>query len=170
MEVTFIRHGETTLNKANRLSGRIDCNITQEAIVEINKKCFDKGSFNYVYVSPLKRTHQTAELIYPYCNFIVNDLIIDRNLGEFQGKCKYKISQKLLFDFRHNLYLPKGAETVDETKKRVIDFIDFLKINHDSKDKILVVCHAVIIRMVKEMYMSEPVHSSKNLETFVVNL
>lgn len=170
MEVTFIRHGQTTLNKENRISGRIDCKLTQSAIVEANKKRFAEGSFDYIYVSPLQRTHQTAELIYPYCNFVINDLIIDRNLGDFEGKCKYKISPKLLFDFRHNRYLPNGAETIEETKNRVIDFIKFLKSNHDSKDKILVVCHAVIIKIVKEMYSSNPLHSSKNLETFKVNL
>ena len=118
----------------------------------------------------MKRAIETAELVYPYQKPIINNYIIERNLGEFEGKLKKEVDSTLVELFRKNKYIPKGAETIEELNKRVQYFIENLKENHKNDDKILVITHAGILRQIKKIYLNSNDYFLKNLEKVEINI
>ena len=65
VEIVLIRHGKTEGNKEKRYIGRTDQPLSEEGIVGIKENLGRYPSVEKVYASPMKRTRQTAELIYP---------------------------------------------------------------------------------------------------------
>ena len=65
MEITFVRHGETDLNKENRIQGsatNYPLNEAGEAYARKAAAVFDPEAYDIVFVSPLTRAKQTAEI------------------------------------------------------------------------------------------------------------
>ena len=65
VEIVLIRHGKTEGNKEKRYIGRTDQPLSEEGIAGIKENLGRYPSVEKVYASPMKRTRQTAELIYP---------------------------------------------------------------------------------------------------------
>lgn len=83
MEIYLLRHGETAYNRAGRYQGTCDLPLSPEGEAaihqaEIAPKC--------VYVSPLMRTKQTAQRIFPGAEQIVVDALIELDFGDFEGR------------------------------------------------------------------------------------
>lgn len=170
MKLTIIRHGETTLNKEGIFSGIIVCNLTEEAIEKANDLRFSNNLFDYVYTSPLKRTKITAQAVYPYIESISCGLIIERNLGCFEGVLKSSIDNQILEKFRKNEFLPEGAEKDKEVEQRVIDFFNMLKEKHNENDRILIVTHNGIIRKINKLFFNSQKYSVDNLEVLEIEM
>lgn len=65
MKLTFIRHGQTDLNKDNRIQGGgIDQPLNETGInqAEVAASHFDPQKYDLVFSSPLKRAKKTAEI------------------------------------------------------------------------------------------------------------
>ena len=78
-KVILMRHAKTTLNQEGRFAGITDCNITEEG-AKLAKESFayTNEDFDYIYVSPLKRTSQTLDAIMPeHIEPIIDDRIIE---------------------------------------------------------------------------------------------
>lgn len=170
MKVVFMRHGETILNKEKRFSGIIDCCLTNDGIEKAKNSKFKEGEFDFVYTSSLKRAIDTAKLVYPYKKAIINNYIIERKLGDFEGRIKKEVDSELVKLFRENKYIPNGAETTDEVAKRVLTFIEYLKQTHLDEDRILVISHAGIIRELKKIFLDNYEYFSDNLEILEINI
>ncbi len=89
IDVCFIRHGMTPSNKEKKY-----ISFTDEALSEEGKQLIKKlaSNNNYypdaemVFTSSLKRTHETAKLIYPKTNRIEIKELDEINFGEFELK------------------------------------------------------------------------------------
>lgn len=46
-----------------------------------------------MYVSPLKRIAQTLSVVYPNCNYIVDERLIEISLGSWEGLEKTAVDQ-----------------------------------------------------------------------------
>ena len=96
MKIVILRHAETELNNSGKFCGRTDCNITEngKSITAklANIEPFVSG-FKAIYVSPLKRTIQTLKAIYPNCEYIVDERLIEISLGSWEGKNKKSVNQ-----------------------------------------------------------------------------
>lgn len=83
----FFRHGLTKGNINAQYIGHTDLPLTTYSIDELKKI---KGKYHYpavdaVFVSPLKRAIQSADIMFPENNKIVIDNFIEYNFGEFEG-------------------------------------------------------------------------------------
>lgn len=57
LNLTFIRHAETTLNKSSIFCGKTDCDVTLEGLRQAKNLLKNKEkNFDFIYISPLKRT------------------------------------------------------------------------------------------------------------------
>ena len=65
MKIYLIRHSMTEGNKEKRYIGTTDESLCPEGIQLLEKKKGMYPEVTYVYVSPMKRCMQTAEIIYP---------------------------------------------------------------------------------------------------------
>ncbi len=168
INLTFIRHAETILNKSGVFCGRTDCDVTSEglknAISLLNEKDFD-----FIYISPLKRTKQTLNVILPNSNYIIDERIIEASLGEWEGKIKSSVDPNLLTLYRVGKYTPLGAETPEDIDKRVCNFVESLFYKYQNNERILIVTHNGVMKSLKRNFIKDYGNiMSKNLETIII--
>lgn len=157
MEIVFIRHGQTDLNKTGRIQGSsIDAELNEAGrkLAIESAKNFDEKEFDKVFASPMKRAVETAR-IFTKDN---KDIILDKRLtefdyGEWDGKLLTEMKEKYpdaidpwgKADKGYEKYAPNG-ETFDQLESRCADFLNELKEKY-PEDRILVVAHGTLIRM-----------------------
>lgn len=157
MKVTLVRHGQTENNYleicqgvSNQLlndTGRRECQRLREKIKDKH--------FDVCYMSPLIRTVETAMiLIGDRVSMIPDKRLIDRDLGEFEGK------ERNLYDFKkywnYELNCNDGSvEPIQDIFKRCQSFVDYLYEKHES-DSVLVVSHAAPLRAIRHILLKTP--------------
>ena len=151
--IYIIRHGQTNYNLEKRITGRIDIPLNENGIKEalIVKEKLKDIHFDYVFVSPLIRTIETAKIITD-ADIIIDNRLIERSNGELEGKLKddvYNIDFNLM---NSSLY---GIESVMDVRKRVNSFLDEIKIKYPKKD-ILIVTHGGVIINIRYYFEGEP--------------
>ncbi len=148
MKLYVIRHGRTPWNEKGLMQGWVNIKLSETGKKEakdIREKLKDI-SFDICISSPLKRTLETANIVINgKCKIITDELLIERNLGEFEGK-KYAEYEKLKFwDYKLNND-SYGVEPVKDILKRTSSFLNNLK---EKKYKtVLIVSHAATIRAI----------------------
>ena len=83
MKIFLLRHGETEYNAQKKYLGRTDLPLSKagrEALVQAD---FAPGT---VYVSPLRRTAETAEILFPDARQIVIPDLREMEFGIFEGR------------------------------------------------------------------------------------
>lgn len=148
MKLYVIRHGRTLWNEKGLMQGWVNIKLSETGKKEakdIREKLKDI-SFDICISSPLKRTLETASIVTDNKYKIITDeLLIERNLGEFEGK-KYAEYEKLKFwDYKLNND-SYGVEPVKDILKRTSFFLNNLK-EKDYKT-VLIVSHAATIRAI----------------------
>lgn len=107
-------------------------------------------TINAVYVSPARRTQQTAEIIMNELEISkekkqINELLVDISFGEYEGK-HFSIFQKEANDdfWEHFKASEYGGETSLQVRERVKTFIGQLAANFSETNKennILIITH-----------------------------
>lgn len=167
MELTLLRHAESEYNKIGKLQGRIDCDLSEKGLEETIKvaKTFDSNNYDICFVSPLKRTLKTAQLLVSNLEIICDDRIIERSLGNWEDTPTTDEKRFLLNNVNET---PPNGESTFEIVKRVKEFIEFLSENYKDK-KILVVTHAGIIYAL-QVALNLEIKPVKNLEVLKINI
>ena len=142
MHLYFTRHGESTSNYGELITGRQNVPLTErgkEQAREAGRGIATRGiKIDYIICSSLIRAHDTAKLIageigYPQDQIEVNDLVIERSFGTLEGKPKGDVNTMA------DAYIKQcGGEIDSEIRARAQTFLDSLK----GKDgSVLVVSH-----------------------------
>lgn len=143
----LVRHGETDFNKLGKLQGRGNSILNKNGMkqVDILRKRFNDYPVDVCFSSPLIRAVQTAfTLIGDRCLFIKDDRLIERELGELEGKKRECYDIKKYWDYELNSN-DLDVEKVQDLYLRVQDFITYIKANYQDK-RILIVSHSAVIR------------------------
>ena len=124
VEIVLIRHGKTEGNKEKRYIGRTDQPLSEEGIAGIKENLGRYPSVEKVYASPMKRTRQTAEMIYPGQASELVDGLREMDMGVFEGKnhaeLKNRPSYILWVATRGKISIP-GGESMKDFGKRTMD-------------------------------------------------
>lgn len=117
IEIYLIRHGKTLGNMQHRYVGRTDEPLCEDGIRQIyaQKQIYgqqfstkgDSRSFNKVYISPMLRCKQTAELLF---SGIEQEVIEDFREMDF-GAFEYKNYEELNGDPRYQAFIDSGGQT-----------------------------------------------------------
>lgn len=157
MEIVFIRHGQTDVNKDNRLQGaKVDAELNEigRKFAKKSAEHFDPSSFDHVFVSPLKRAVETAEIFTKGQKNLVRDKrLLEFDFGEWDGKKLSEIQEKYpdavdpwgTVNKNYVKYAPNG-ESYEEFEARCASFLDEMYKKY-ADQKILVVAHGRLIRM-----------------------
>ena len=180
MKIFVIRHGETESNQKRLIMGnRIDESLNDKGVEQAEKVARElvAEKFDVIFSSTLKRAQETAEIIKRHVNL---PLVIDRRLGErdfgsLSGKnwsqIEKGVSETAHADDRAQRYdyTQFGGESAEDVKQRLLDFLDFLKKEHSS-EKILIVAHGGIMKMLQHLYTEEKTFTPENgmLQSFEV--
>jgi alpha-ribazole phosphatase len=85
MEIFLIRHGQTAGNRDRRYIGRTDEPLCEEgAAAAVSAGVYPE--IRRVYVSPMRRARQTAELLFPNAEQVVCDGLREMDFGDFEGR------------------------------------------------------------------------------------
>lgn len=85
MTITMLRHGMTRGNIERRYVGATDVPLAPEGIRQAEQARKD-GALPLVYVTPLRRTQQTAAILFPGARQQVVDGLREMNFGHFEGR------------------------------------------------------------------------------------
>lgn len=171
-KVTFMRHGQTFLNKENRFAGNIQTDITPEGAAETAENFhYTDDDFDVIYVSPLRRTMQTLNAAMPvHKEPIVDARIQERSLGEWEAQPYSNFSDQIIENYIKGFIDPPGSESFVQVRKRVISFVEELFNKYGEDTRILVVSHAGILRQVRDVFLPDmPKRKIKNSELICVN-
>lgn len=164
MKVTIIKHGKTDYNLEGKRQGRIDLplnNIGRKEAELLKKKIH--GKFDAVISSPLKRTLETAKILFPDRKILTNDLLIEYDFGELEG-VKFSTPLKKFPKNRIEEYngiqflMPQKGESFEDIVDRCRKFIDYLKENFKGKKEIAVVTHSTNMEILKALIEKKPWH------------
>lgn len=157
MEIEFIRHGQTDLNKTGRIQGAsVDAELNEAGrkLAIESAKNFDESEFDQVFTSPMKRAVETARIFTKDKKDIILDKrLIEFDYGEWDGKLLTEMKEKYpdaidpwgKANGNYVKYAPHG-ESWSQLKKRCAEFITEIEEKY-SNEKILVVAHGTLIRM-----------------------
>ncbi|MBQ3309492.1 histidine phosphatase family protein [Candidatus Saccharibacteria bacterium] len=150
MKLYVIRHGETPSNISGIVSGRSDEDLTKKGIAECQELNLKLGStkFDAVYVSPVKRTIKTAEIVVPEYRYIIDSRISERELGTLKGYTIDELWQMPYWNSTISMRTPEGAETFGSGLYRVQSFLADLKTQYPNDASILLVTHSFISRCI----------------------
>ena len=172
-QIIFLRHAETKMNKEGRFCGRRDVEISEEGRKQAEKmrETFKEYHFDAMYCSPLKRTKQTLEAIFPNQKFIKEDGFTEISLGDWEGKNKETVDQSLRKDFQKGIYTPPHGEKHEDVEARVKETIERIFATYPDDSLILVCTSNGIMRTIKRMYHIKTENIMlKNLEYFTLEI
>lgn len=148
MELYVVRHGQIPSNIEGIISCWNDEALTEEGIRQANamRDSLNDISFDVLYSSPVPRAIQTAKIIIPNGDFILDDRLAEREPGELLGKPRKDVD-KAMWNSLEVHRTPEGAETLLSGLERVRSFLD--EIHSKYKDKtILIVTHNFISKCI----------------------
>jgi alpha-ribazole phosphatase len=83
VKLLLIRHGLTRLGEEKRYQGALDLGLSEKGRAELKAADFAPAR---VYVSPLRRARETAEILFPSAEFIAVSDLREMNFGVFEGR------------------------------------------------------------------------------------
>lgn len=137
MKIYLIRHGATFGNREKRYVGTTDESLLNESVQKLQQKNLPKP--DRLYVSPLKRCKETAQILYPNVPQIIVEHLKECNFGAFEY-CNYKelngnLDYQAFIDSGGEIPFPDG-ETKQEFKERCNQaFLEVVESELQQKEK-----------------------------------
>lgn len=182
MKIYLLRHTESVSNKENKADSQKDADLTAKGLADAQKLIpkLSKIQPDIFFISPLKRTYQTLK---PFLDIldnpvvIKNDLLIERNLGEFTGTpmgtfqeyCDKKGLDRVTTR-------PPGGESIEDVYQRATKFIYVLSNQYSDKSVLVcgsknsfLMCLEIVItgKDIKDFYLFKPLRPGE-LREFVL--
>lgn len=174
----LVRHGESTANEVNRFAGAIDAPLTAlgQAQAVRAARSWPDVVVDHVFVSPLQRARQTAEIIlgsreaaiqHPSVSY--DGRIGERHFGDFtlqnktvlQRKVGLKAYESALYGEAAHLH---GGEDADGFYGRVLSFLrDELYPQLLAGKRVLVVAHKYVIELLSRLILRLPTSDAYDL-------
>lgn len=83
MQIWLLRHGKTQYNAEKRYQGVSDIPLSKDGRNELVRA---EIQLKTVYITPLVRTRQTAEILFPDAELVVSDGLREMDFGDFEGR------------------------------------------------------------------------------------
>ena len=155
MKLIATRHAETNYNVDDLVNYEpdVDVYLTERGTEQAENLAEQLRDFKFdtIYISRLKRTQQTAEIINQHHGLplIVNELLDDTRNG-FEGKPvreakNWRDAQPNPITARYQ----DKYESVADMTERVRKFLDYIKKQHQNDETILVVTSSHIIKQLR---------------------
>ena len=125
--ISFVRHGETALNRDGRLQGRVDAELSPRGLEQVARLATRLSTWEIasVYSSPLTRARQTATAIAAVagCEVEIDERLIELDYGEWDGLPLSEIRPKRgASQFADPNFAPPGGESLVAVQARVEAF------------------------------------------------
>lgn len=157
MKIYLARHGRTNYNDLDLCNSdpSVNVHITPEGI-EQSKSLASKlkdVSIDRIFVSELKRTRQTAEIVNQFHHkTIETEALLNDHHSGFEGKPAHQLNDAL--DDAQNKWTVRfnGGESIEDMKNRVAAFLK--KIRAEPCEAVLVVTSGWVIRVAVAIFQN----------------
>ncbi|GGE33841.1 histidine phosphatase family protein [Streptococcus himalayensis] len=153
MKIFLMRHGETDYNKARCFYGSADVSINERGKQQALQLQTIMANYpvSHIYTSSLKRTKETARVIFDSGLTSILDLD-EKGFGKWEGLTADEIEARYPKEWQAWLeapfeVTPPDAEEFAHFQQRVWQVIDDLAVRH-SKDSIAIVAHLGVLRLI----------------------
>ena len=154
-----LRHGEGEHNVKDILISSVDaeCHLTKKGIQQVEESARKLKDIDVIYVSPLLRTRETAEIAKQISEFtgevIIDDRLREFDMGDFEGRprSEYIEYENKIGGNTLDFVIPNG-ESYRQINSRVSDFIYDIDKKYEGKN-ILIVTHAGIIKALEAIVL-----------------
>ena len=166
MKITLIRHGQTESNYLDICQGSTNVLLNdtgRRQCQKLREKIKDK-EYDICYTSPLVRAVETAMiLIGDRVEMIPDKRLVDRDLGELEGKERNLYNSKMYWDYNLNCS-DLGVEPVQDIFKRCQEFVDYILEKHVGQS-VMIVAHAATIRAIRHILLKSDLNKDLLLRT-----
>ena len=149
----LIRHGETDFNKKRFFYGKADVSIneTGKEQAALLHQLMKGKSISRVYTSQLKRTQETAAIIFPDQNPTAYKALNERDFGLWEGRTANEIQAAFPLVWEEWLespfkVTPSKAEPFNKFKERVWSIVK--EIRERADPEIVIVGHLGVLRLI----------------------
>lgn len=107
IELVLIRHGATRANEEYRYLGKTDEALSQNGVNQLleYKRAGLYPNLSHLFISPMKRCRQTAEIVYPHMESTVIAEWTEIDFGAFEGKNHAELEA----DWRYQQWIDSNA-------------------------------------------------------------
>lgn len=155
IDIFFIRHGATAGNLRRRYIGRTDEPLCEAGVAQVEMLRKQGRSVDKLFVSPLLRTRQTAELLFPQMPYTVVDGLAETDFGRFEGKSADELSGDPAYqawvDAMCLTPIPDGESVADFKTRCCETFAETIK-NVQDGSCVGFVVHGGVIMAIMEAY------------------
>lgn len=132
----LVRHGKSAWNATGQWTGHTDVDLAPEGYEEAKKagEALKGQHIDKVYVSDLKRTHQTYEKIQEACGLfgltcIADKALSERDYGVHTGKNKWQVKEEIGEDAFQDIRRGwdtkiEGGETLKDVYMRAVPYYE----------------------------------------------
>ncbi|MBR1752023.1 MAG: histidine phosphatase family protein [Ruminococcus sp.] len=149
MTIYFTRHGQTTMNLYDHISGVTDCELTQLGLAQaqgLADECERLGNIDVIISSPLKRARATADAVAKRLGLGVStdERLTEWDYGEYEDK--HRTTEGFAKAKREfGVKMKGGGESLLQLAHRVYSCIDDIREKY-SGSTVLCVCHGGVCR------------------------
>lgn len=120
-----IRHGQTEWSKVGKHTGRTDIPLTGQGRQEARSAARTLAGWQVdrAYSSPLIRARETAELVEPVCELVIDDALVEWDYGIYEGETTPE-ARRRISDWSVWTHDIVDGETVDAVGARADEFLD----------------------------------------------
>lgn len=153
-KLIIVRHAESQWNPIGRYQGLLDPDLTQRGKLQAEAlaKELSKENVSRIYTSPLRRTYETARIISERLDIPLHkeERVIEIDHGKWSGLLVEEVRERYPEEFELWIREPhrirfEGGESLEDVYRRVKDFLDDVKKNHEE-ETVVIVSHTVPIR------------------------
>ena len=157
MKVTLIRHGETVGNASNKYIGATDDPLSERGLAAAHA-VVPNAAVKTVFVTPLKRTQQTASILFPEAEQIIVPDLREMDFGAFENRSYAEMEHDS--DYRAwvnsgcTLACPGGEDMEGFASRIGKAFLEVLREN-TKKDALTFVVHGGTLMAVFSLFAEE---------------
>lgn len=163
MKAVFVRHAPSDANESKMFAGANDVPLSQKGIIEAEAltKMFGRERYEKYFSSPLVRARHTAMILFPDQEITIDDRLIERGLGKWEGKHVDEMRALHPDAFLPSgrmqpLFTPPDGEPLQNVAERLIQF---MRCNLEGNiGSFIVVTHNSVIRAFRSLVETIPLN------------
>ncbi len=166
--IYFIRHGQTDWNVQKLLQGQVDVPLNDTGRLQARQmaQTLQGVTFDKVFCSPLLRAIETCKAVVCEQQIVVDNRLIERNFGEFEGCSVSLMDTHHFWNVNANQTFQR-AESLFQVIERVYQFLEEVCQKYPHKN-LLIVAHGGVGMIVQSYFLGKP-HDGEYLSYLVGN-
>ncbi len=157
-EILLIRHGATAGNLGRRYIGRTDESLCEVGVAQIKALQERRLEAQHLFASPMRRTRETAELLFPGRPYAVLEGLRETDFGIFEGKTASELSgcpaYQSWVDSACSGEIPRGESREAVSKRAAAAFLQAVG-GIKEEESVAFVTHGGVIMSLLERFGAE---------------